>query len=78
MKIIYHFYTEALTDDCEGMFDEKGKMLDCWSCRDARWQNEFFDYFLEKLGIEVLPLPKKYSKKALDQIRENFGQDWRY
>ena len=75
MKIIYHFYTQE-PFECEAMFDEKGKMLDCWECRDARWSNEFFDYFLEKLGIEILPLPKKYTKLAIKQLRENYGPNW--
>lgn len=77
MKIVYYFSSDK-PFECEAMFDEKGKLLGCWSCNDANWRNEFFDDFLEKLGIEVLPLPKKYRKKAIEQIRENFGPDWRY
>lgn len=72
MKKIYSFYSEKY-GEVEGMFDEKGKLLDCWSCRDANWRNEYFNGFMEKLGVQVLALPKKYEKKALEQIRECFG-----
>lgn len=74
MKNIYRFYSEKY-GEVEGMFEEDGKMIDCWSCNDATWRSEYFNGFMKKLGINVLRLPEKFEKKALEQIRECFGLD---
>ncbi len=70
MKIIYQFYSEN-PFEWEGMFDEKGKLLDYWSCSDANWKSEYFDGFMTKLGIQILPLPEKFRKKAVEQVRKH-------
>lgn len=77
MKTVYSFYWCDEAGGCgenEGMFDTNGKMLDCWSCNDASWHDEYFNGFMEKLGINVKrPLPAKFRKQAIAQIKASFG-----
>lgn len=55
--------------ECEGVFHE-GKLIGSWSTNDAAWR-EYFDEFMEKLGIEVsyedTPTMRKKLIKVLDQ-----------
>jgi hypothetical protein len=57
------------------MFDENGKLLGCWSCNDAKWRHEYFNHFMDRLGIEVLQLPKKYRKLGIKQLRKHYDYD---
>lgn len=72
MKIIYEFYSEKY-GEVEGMFNTDGKLIDCWSSNDANWRGEYFNGFMKKIGVEVERLPKKFEKKALEQIVEEMG-----
>lgn len=72
MKTAYFFYTEKFGEN-EGVFDETGKLIDCWSCNDANWRDEYFNGFMEKLGIKMQRLPKKFEAKAIKQIKDRLG-----
>ena len=53
------------------MFDEKHELLDYWYCNDAQWRHEYFDGFMEKLGVKVLTnLPKVLEKKLKKKLKE--------
>ncbi len=60
MKTIYHVYYEGYEDglpetgEIEGMIDSDGNLLGAWAANDGTWRGEYFDGFMEKLGIEVL------------------------
>ena len=51
-------YFLSICDDdvgeVEGMFDANGDVLGTWCNNDARWRGEYFEPFLEALGIRVL------------------------
>lgn len=79
MKTIYNVYSEGDGDyEVEGMFDEDGNALGMWSCSDARWEGEYFDGFLEALGIKVeydmTGRSTKFKKlrKKLDEWAEQY------
>lgn len=74
MKTIYiHYVCDEDIGECQGMFDDAGKLLDGWSCNDGDWRGEYFDGFMEKIGIKVKELPAKFKKDALKQLKEHFG-----
>jgi hypothetical protein len=59
--------TIAYMDDpyeAEGVFDEKGVLLDCWSCNDANWRGEYMNGFMKKLGIAVKTMGANEKQKA--------------
>ena len=68
MKTIYHVYSDR-DGEIEGMFDAEENLLDWWCCNDGMWRGEYFDGFLEALGIAVeydtsqAPLFKRLRKK---------------
>ena len=62
LTTLYHVFSEDF--NCEGMFTEKGELLDWWFDNDATWRNEYFSGFMEKLGFEVKH-PKEGSMKVL-------------
>lgn len=72
MKIIYRFSSEKY-GEVEGMFNTDGNLLDCWASNDANWRDDYFNGFMKKIGVEVVRLPKKFEKKALEQIVEEMG-----
>lgn len=69
-RVIYHVYDGE--NEIEGMFDENGEWLGAWCCNDANWRNEYFDGFLEALGISVESAPEDIEEKAIEELRERF------
>jgi hypothetical protein len=71
MKPLYWIFLE---DEYEGMFDDKGKLLDYWHCNDASWRVEYFNGLMAKLGYEVVcirdghPLYKKLRTKLTKAV----------
>lgn len=47
-------YLVSIEDLAEGMFDDKGKLIDYWHANDADWRIEYFSGFMEWAGIEVI------------------------
>lgn len=73
MKTIYiHCYNgnEDEINEVEGMFDDKGILLDFWYCNDAEWRSEYFGGFMNKLGFLIKSMPKKMHKQANKQIEK--------
>ena len=71
MKTIYHVYDEGPQGEIEGMFDEHGELLGCWSNNDATWRDEYFKTFMGKLGIEVKDGGK--NKNWVKKLRRAFS-----
>lgn len=68
-------YIEYVCDDfvgeVEGAFDENGNVLDIWSNNDANWRGEYFNPFMEKLGIEVKS--GKFERELVEAAKEMWG-----
>ena len=64
MKTIYLVGDEE-EGEVEGMFDDKGNIIHCWTCNDANWRNEYFDPLMEALGIKVECSEDEKLKKKL-------------
>jgi len=41
-------------DLIEGVFNEKGVLIDAWSPNDACWRNEYFSGFMSVLGFDCV------------------------
>lgn len=52
MKKLYFCNTDD--DLIEGVFNEKGELLDAWSPNDANWRNEYFNGFMAALGFDCV------------------------
>jgi hypothetical protein len=52
---IYFVYAcdEDGSGEVEGMFSEDGTLLGSWACNDGQWRSEYFNHFMNKLGINV-------------------------
>ncbi len=74
-KTIYiSYFCEDDLGEVQGVFDEKGKMLDCWCCNDANWRHEYMNGFMKNLGVTVKhELPAKFKASAIKQLKEEFG-----
>jgi hypothetical protein len=66
MKTIY--IVRVNDYECQAVFDEYSKMLDCWSLNDANWRGEYFNYFMERLDIIVKP------RNATEQERKQIAK----
>lgn len=73
MKTIYLAYSDTYGEDVEGMYDADGNLLDLWACNDASWRGEYFDTFMEALGIKVKPAGKSLLKKFDQDIKDAWG-----
>lgn len=78
MRIIKHVYVESC-GEIEGFFNDKGELLESWSCNDATWRGEYFDGLFLTLGIKI-EYPKgkelkELKKKLIDWAKESFGLD---
>lgn len=68
MTTCYHHY--IMTDksgECDAFFLLEGKKLRLiwwFNNNDADYREEYMDGLFKKLGVEMLPLPKKYRKQA--------------
>lgn len=75
-KVIYiAYFCEGNLGEVEGVFDDKGKLMDAWCCNDASWRGEYMNGFMEKLGITVKDgeFPAKWKKKAVADLHKFFG-----
>lgn len=81
MKTIYYAYadnvcTEEQFDrlgEVEGMFDEQGKLIGAWCLNDGNWRSEYFDPFMEALGIQVDGLPPELNAVVAEEFINFFG-----
>lgn len=53
MKTIYFSDYCGEYGEAQAIFDEDGSLLGQWFCDDGNWRSEYFDGFLNKLGIVV-------------------------
>ena len=73
-RIVY--FASIDSPEYEGMFDEEGTLIDYWHCNDATWRGEYFDGFMEKIGVEIIyRAPRNLEKKMVDQLKEIAGAD---
>jgi len=72
MKKIY-FVNYCDEFEAQGMFDDKGKLLDGWSCNDGNWRGEYFDGFLKELGI-VVDYSKSDDPKLVKKLYKMLAQ----
>jgi hypothetical protein len=78
MKTIYNV---AVCDDeigeVEGMFTQGGLLLGFWPQNDATWREEYFNGFLEALGITTCPPPTnrvaELEARLIKEYKENTG-----
>ena len=68
-KIYYVSYFEDF--EAEGFIDPaNGEVLGAWHCNDGVWRPEYFNGFLEALGVEVVKCPDElydeYSQKICE------------
>lgn len=65
MRRIYNIYVEE-AGEAEAMYvehdDDGFKLIGYWFMNDATWRGEYFDGFMEELGITV-----EYPKGALEK-----------
>lgn len=66
-KTIYYFINHEPYERM-GMFDTNGVLIHAWKWPDAPWRPGYLSGFMEYLGVNVKPLPKKFHKNALKQI----------
>lgn len=52
MKIIRIVYDEECGES-EAVFDEAGNLIGSWHGNDASWRDEYFNPFMQSLGIKV-------------------------
>jgi hypothetical protein len=77
LKKIYFASVEDV-GEVEGMFDEKGELIDTWCCNDGTWRGEYFDHFIKYLGAEIFyyyNTPKALREKMENALREHWGED---
>lgn len=72
IKIFSVYVDESNIGEAEGFLDDKGNVLDYWSCNDATWRDEYFNPVFKKLGIEILDDFSAVAKKKLKaHIKKN-------
>ena len=77
MKIVYNFY--YCGDDVgevEGMFDENDKLLGTWCCNDGMWRNEYFNGFLQELGIDIQLTPTEKIETFERILKETWAPNY--
>jgi len=84
MKTIYLLTTD-FGGECQGVFDDKKRLLDAWSLNDACFRPEYMSGFLKKLGFNVEHLdPNDEGNRLLTWLvceangssLEEFDDDW--
>lgn len=69
MRAIRHVYTEEY-GEIEGMFDEDDHLISAWSCNDATWRHEYFEEFMEELGVKIISSSEpKLVKKLIKHFK---------
>lgn len=76
MVTIYSVYIEDCDfgGEVEGMIDESGKVLGFWFSNDASWRDEYFNGFMEELGIKVVT-PSDKQRPKLVKILNKYVSD---
>lgn len=74
---IYHIGYEGDHGEIEGMFNEGGEILGCWSRNDGNWRSEYFDGFIESLGhtidYDAWKNKKKFHKQCQQEMLRYTG-----
>jgi hypothetical protein len=76
MKTVYHVYDEE-EGEVEGMFDEKGKLIDTWCCNDASWRGEYFDGFMTWAGIKIIDDLHHRDPKLEEKLKKQLRKRWK-
>ena len=75
MKTIYIISVCNDYGEADFVFDEEGIIIDFWANNDADWRHEYFNGFMEELGINVLnEAPKRM--KLEEKAKRKMKQDW--
>ena len=74
MRTIYIICVEDV-GEVEGAFDDKGELLDTWCNNDATWRHEYFEGFMNELGITVGDPPEELLEKMEQKLRDFWGDD---
>lgn len=53
---------------------EGAELLDAWHTNDALWRGEYYDTFLEKIGVKI-DYSSCPSQEDIDVIKNHFGID---
>ena len=53
-KVHFVYIEDDDVGEVEGMFLDDGTMLGTWCCNDASWRSEYFNGFMEALGVQVV------------------------
>lgn len=73
MKTIYIIYSESGdAGECNLVFDENLKCIDGWSCDDATWRDDYFNGFMEQLGITVKDFHPKLTEEFVAKRAKKF------
>ena len=70
MKKIFRYYSQKHFSEC--MVDENHNILGVWHENDAQWRGEYFNNFMEKLGIEVSSM-KGNNSTIEKNLNDMFG-----
>ena len=75
--IIVHVVSVEDPWEAEGAFLPDGTCLGWWSCNDANWRDEYFNGWLEEVGVKVVECyntSKPLYKKLQNVLRKEIEQ----
>jgi hypothetical protein len=71
-EITIVYVCDGIVGEAQGVFDKNNKLIGAWSCNDGDWRGEYFNPFMEKLGIKVND-GEEATQNQLQQIKDYFG-----